>query len=297
MRRFWIQGLLIVMLSIPLLVGFGRPKPLQAGPPTELRLGLVSTLFRDFHKSVIEYVTAPLRSLLQTQTGLTGRLTSTTDPLTLAKQLQEGQVDIAIFHGFEFAWARQKHPQLQPLLLVSNPQPFQAQLIVSKTSTFMTPADLKGHSLALPRQSREHLFLFLERRCHAGKDLKEHFSKVVRPVDADDALEMVATSAVQAALVDQAQLEAYRKSQPENFAKLRVLLRSEVFPTGVIAYRQGALTEETVQRIRTGMMAAHKSEQARELLKHCRMAGFEPPPADFDQILQTIARAYPPPSK
>jgi len=297
MRRFWRAGFLILFVCSALVVGLGSPTLGQAGPPADLRLGLVATLFRDFHKSVIEYVTTPLRSLLQTQTGLSGRLESTTDPLTLARQLQDNQVDIAIFHGFEFAWARQKYPQLQPLLLVTNPQPFQANLIVAKSSPFSTCDDLKGKNLALPRQSREHLHLFLERRCHAGKDPREYFGKIMRPVDADDALEMVASGAVQAALVDQAQLEAYSKSQPDNFGKLRVLLRSEIFPTGVIAYHPGALSAETVQRIRTGMTSAHKTAQGRDLLKLSRMAGFELPPADFDQILQTISRAYPPPTK
>ncbi len=268
----------------------------RAGPQAELRLGLVSTLFRELHKSVVEYVATPLRALLQTQTGLAGRLDSTTDPLTLARQLNDNQVDVAIFHGFEFAWAQQKYPQLRPLLVVSNPHPFQAHLVVARWSPCITPADLKGKSLALPRQSREHLHLFLTRRCvETGKDPREHFSKIARPVDAEDALEMVATASVDSALVDRVHLEAYRASQPENFARLRVLLQSEVFPTGVIAYRQGALSDATIQRLRTGMTAAHKSVQGRELLKLCRMAGFELPPADFDQILQTTTRAYPPP--
>ncbi len=298
MRTKWWVCLLFLFLGMGFLAALGDPWPGHAASGTDLRLGVVTTLFRDFHKSAIEYLTAPLRSLLQTQTGLAGRLESTTDPLTLAKQLQENQLDVAIFHGFEFAWARQKYTQLQPLLVVSNPQPFQADLLVARDSSFASPGDLKGKALALPRQSRAHLHLFLERRCIGeGKEPRDYFSRIARPIDGADALDMVAGGTVQAALVDHSQVEAYRKNQPENFGKLRVLLQSEIFPTGVIAYRKGALAEEMVQRIRTGMISASKTTQGQELLKLCRMPGFDLPPADFDQVLQATARTYPPPAR
>lgn len=298
MRRIWWAAMLLLCLGFGGLTNRGRAILCHAGSPSELRLGVVETLFRDFHKSAVAYLTAPLRSLLETHTGLIGRLESTTDPLTLAKQLQEKQLDVAIFHGFEFAWARQKYPQLQPLLVVGNPQPFQAHLIVSTASSFTTPSDLKGKALALPRQSRAHLYLFLERRCvEEGKEPKDYFSRMARPIDVTDALEMVLNNSVQAALVDHAQLEEYRNSQPGNSSRIRVLLQSEVFPTGVIAYRQGNLSDETLQRMRTGMIAAHKSPQGQEMLKLCRMPGFDLPPSDFDKLLQATAKAYPPPSR
>lgn len=289
--------LLILFSGIGLVLGLSSTPRSPAESPAEVRLGIVETLFRNYHKSAIEYVTVPLRTLVQTQTGLAGRLDSPVAPMTLAKQLQDKQVDLAIFHGFEFAWARQKHPQLQALLVVSNPQPFQAQLIVAKNRKFTAPGDLKGKGLALPRQTREHAYLFLQRRCvEPNTDLEKHFNGITRTVDAIDALDMVVDGSADAALIDRAQLEAYSKSEPENFTKLHVLVQSEVFPAGVIACCQGGLTEERLQRIRTGMTSAHKTTQGQDLLKLCRMNGFELPPADFDQTLQAIARAYPAPA-
>jgi ABC-type phosphate/phosphonate transport system substrate-binding protein len=288
----------MLILGLGLLSFWGSPNRCQADGPTDLRLGVVSSLFRDLHKSAIEYLSAPLRALLQTQTGLTGELTSTTDPLSLARQLQDDHVNVAVFHGFEFAWAQQKYPRLQPLVVVGNSQPLQAHLIVAHSSPFTTPSDLKGKALALPRQSRAHLHLFLERRCALPeKGPREYFSKIVRPIDGDDALEMVLSGAVQAVLVEQSHLESYRANHPEDFGKLRVLLKSEVFPAGVIAYRKGAIPEDTVQVIRTGLLSAHKTPQSQELLKLCRMPGFTLPPPDFDKVLQTIAKAYPAPSR
>ncbi len=296
MRRLWRIGMAgLLWLAI---VGLMR-KPVQAREgrqPGVLRLGMVESLFRDTPKAMIQILAQPIKVLLETQTGMTGQLEDSADCQVLAKQLQENQVDVAVFHGFEFAWARLKHPELQPLLVVSNPQRFQALLVVAQESKYATCDDLKGKTLALPRRCREHLHLYLERRCACGcKQAREFFSKINRPTDADDALDDVSEGMVHAALVDLAQWDAYRKSKPETFEKLRVLVKSENFPTGVIAYRAGALSDETVQRIRAGLMSAKESQQGRQLLKLCRMTGFELAPAEFNESLATFAKLYPPP--
>jgi ABC-type phosphate/phosphonate transport system substrate-binding protein len=293
LRRICLQGGLIVAV-LGLLTS--KAEDAGAAPPTELRLGLVNSLFRDTPKAMIQILAQPLKTLMETQTGMAGQLESSADPQVLGKQLQDNQIDLAVFHGFEFAWARLKYPELQPLLTINNPQHFQAHLIVARDSKYKSCADLKGKTVALPRRSREHLHLFLERRCAGGKAAKEFFGKIARPTDAEDALDDVVEAMVPAALVDYGQLEAYRKAKPEQFAKLRVLLKSETFPTGVIAYHGGALNEDTVQRIRAGLISANQTKQGRELLTLCRMVGFESPPDDFNQTLAAFAKLYPPPA-
>jgi len=234
---------------------------------------------------------------METQTGMAGQLENSADPQVLGKQLQDNQIDLAVFHGFEFAWARLKYPELQPLLTIRSAQHSQAHLVVAQDSRFTDSADLKGKTLALARHSREHLFLFLERRCAGdGKEAREFFGKITRPNDAEDALDDVVEAMVHAALVDYTQLDAYRTAKPEHFAKLRVLLKSETFPTGVIAYHAGALNEDLVQRIRGGLISANQNKQGRDLLHLCRMIGFEAPPADFNQTLAAFAEVYPPPA-
>jgi len=185
------MGVLGVLAASMLVILVGRPRGLRADVgPSSLRLGLVSSLFRETPRSMVEVVTRPLRGLMEAQTGITGQLVSTADAASLARQLQDKQVDLGIFHGFEFAWARQKNPDLQPLLVVRTPQPLQAYLMVANDSPTHTCADLKGKMLALPLRSREHVHLFLERRCSCGfSHPKEFFAKVRRTADADDALD------------------------------------------------------------------------------------------------------------
>jgi ABC-type phosphate/phosphonate transport system substrate-binding protein len=255
----------------------------------------VNSLFRDTPKTMIQIVAQPLKALMETQTGMSGHLEASAEAQALGKQLQDNQIDLGVFHGFEFAWVREKYPELQALLIVSNPQRFQAHLVVAQDSKWTSCDDLKGKTLALPKRSREHLHLFLERRCACGcKEAKNFFGKIKRPADAEDALDDVAEGLTDAALIDYPQLEAYRKSKPDNYAKLRTLLRSETFPTGVIAYRVGGLHEVVVERIRAGLISANQTTQGRELLGLCRMVGFELAPADFNQTLAAIAKLYPP---
>ena len=266
--------------------------------PGALRLGVANTLFRDIRESMIDLTVQPLSKLLISQSGLAGKVEKIAEPLTVAQLLDDRKLDLAILHGFEFAWARQKYPELRPLVIVSNAQRNKALLVVAADSQFKGCEDLHGKTLALPRRSKEHVHLFLERRCICnGKTAKEHFGKITTPTRADYALDDVAEGEVHAALVDQSQLEAYRTNHADKAAKLRVLLESETFPTGVIAYRQGALPEETIQRIRAGMLRLHETREGKELLSICSMAGFEAAPANFEQSLQVIARAYPPPGR
>jgi ABC-type phosphate/phosphonate transport system substrate-binding protein len=261
-----------------------------------LRIGLVNSLFRETPRTMIQLVAQPLKALMETQTGMTGEIQTGVDASLLGKQLNDNEVHLAVFHGFEFAWARQKYPDLQPLVVVSNPQRFQAYLVVAASSKINTCGDLKGKVLAIPRKTREHCYLFLERRCLGeGKDPKAFYSKVTRPADADDAVEDVLDGQADAVLIDHGLLEGFRKAKPERYSQLRVLLKSETFPTGVIAYHAGSLSDDVVRRVRDGMIGAAQNRQGRDLLKLCKMAGFEAASEDFQQAVLAILKAYPPP--
>src|SRR6202035_1873398 len=84
----------------------------------QLHIGLINTLFRDVPKPLACALMQPFRSLVETQTGLDGRLTTAEDALSLGRQLAEDKVQLGVFQGIEFAWARQKYPDLRPLMIV-----------------------------------------------------------------------------------------------------------------------------------------------------------------------------------
>jgi ABC-type phosphate/phosphonate transport system substrate-binding protein len=285
-----------------LLGGWVGLQPAPAGEdarPSTVRIGLVSSLFRDTPEPIVQIAMRPFKSILEAQTGVTGQIVAGGGAVELGGQLKDDQVQLAVFHGIEFAWARQKQPTLKPLLIAVNRyHDLHALLVVRKDGKAAGCDDLKGQAVALPRLSREHCHLFLERRCTpADSTPDKNFSKVTSPSTAEDALDDVVDDEVQAAVIDAVDLEAYQKSKPGRAARLKTLLKSESFPCAVIAYNPGALSDAMLQRFRDGMINANDSERGKQLLKLCRITGFEDVPADYEELLTDIAKAYPPPSK
>jgi ABC-type phosphate/phosphonate transport system substrate-binding protein len=184
---------------------------------------------------------------------------------------------------------------LKPLVVVvSHHRQLHAHLVVRKDGPVSSCADLKGKVIAIPVGSREHCHLYLQRRCPGGGiDPKNFFSEITTPASSEDALDDVIDGTVQAAIVDRHALDQYQHDKPARCNRLRVLSQSEMFPTGVVAYQEGALDESTLHRFHDGMIGAASTQRGRELLKLCRITAFEEVPADYDQLLGDIARAYP----
>jgi ABC-type phosphate/phosphonate transport system substrate-binding protein len=106
----------------------------------------------------------------------------------------------------------------------------------------------------------------------------------------------VVDGVVQAAAVDRAALEAYKRRKPGRFAQLKPIAHSEPFPPPVVVYKQGALDEATLQRFRRGLFNAARTERGQMMLTLFHLTAFDPVPADFNQVLQTTRKEYPPPA-
>jgi ABC-type phosphate/phosphonate transport system substrate-binding protein len=262
-----------------------------------VRIGLVSTLFRDIPPSWVQMTTKPFSDLMKEQTGLAGKVITSGAALDLGRQLQDGKVQLGVFHGVEFAWAQERYPNLEPLMIaVNRERHLHANLVVRWDCTAKDFGDLKGKILALPRRSREHCHLFLERHCRElGMEPKEYFDKVVCHGGVEDALDDVIRGKVQGAIVDSALLEWYGRLKPGCHSGLKIVKRSEVFPAAVIVYRKGALDDATLQRFRKGMLDAHQNTKSNELMRMWSLTGFERIPEDYQQTLTDIRKAYPAP--
>jgi ABC-type phosphate/phosphonate transport system substrate-binding protein len=287
-------GVILGALVLAMTASGGRADDGFAQP---VRIGLIASLFRDMSEPLMQVIMRPFKSLMEAQTGMTGQLVSGGDALTLGQRLKEGKIHLGVFHGVEFAWARTKIPQLKPLLIAVNHQRYlRANLVVRDDGKIASVADLKGQVVALPHLSKEHCWLFLERRCvPAGTKPEKFFARLATPRDANYAIDDVIEGAAQAAVIDDADLSAYRKQYPQYFAKVKVLQQSEQFPCAVIAYHPGTLSAEMIERFRSGMLAAKESRQGLQLMKMVRINSFEEVPADFDRMLSDILKAYPPP--
>jgi phosphonate transport system substrate-binding protein len=293
-RLGWVA--LVVAAGLAGLVP-GQPAGGGEAKTATVHIGLTGSLFRDTPEVLMQAMTRPFKSLMESQTGLSGELVPGVKSDELSQRLKDDKLQLAVFQGFEFAWARQKYPELKPLMIAVNQQKdLYAHVLVRDDSGTAKLADLKGKTIAVPRRTREHCHLFLDRRCEAlGKPTKDFFGKVVTPLTGEEAVDAVVNGRADAALADGCFLDWYEKHKPGRFAHLKALVKSEVFPATVVVYYADAIDEVTLRRFREGMLSAKNNPRGVELMTLCQMTSFEPVPDDYDKVCKEIAKAYPPP--
>jgi ABC-type phosphate/phosphonate transport system substrate-binding protein len=263
-------------------------EPIQVGMPKSMVTG-VPEIF-------VDILGERLGVLMKEFTGMDGKLQVGGSAYDVAKKLDDAQVKLGVFQGVEFAWVRARHPDLKPLmLLLSSATKVHAQMVVRKDSGVAKIADLRGKGIACPKKSKVHCHIFLEGACaRAGeRDPKAFFGAVQRPGTAEMALNDLVAGKCDAVLVDQVEVEFYRRLKPGDFSGLQVLETSEAFPAAVIAYREGALSAAAVERFRTGMLKANKSERGQDIMNMWHITSFEPVHEGYLRHLDEIVRVYP----
>jgi ABC-type phosphate/phosphonate transport system substrate-binding protein len=288
---------ILVLLAVGPLATFAAAgeQPARMNP---VRIGLIGTLFRDMPQATVMAVMQPFGALMESQTGVSGELVPAGEADNLAQQIVDDKIQLGVFHGIEFAWAKTKHPELRALVIAINKvRHLQAYVVVRADSKTKTFADVGGKAMALPRGSREHCYLFLAHLCNDSRQgVQGFFSAVTTPTNMEDALDDVVDGSVQAAVVDDVSLDCFKRRKPGRFAKLRVLASSETFPPAVVAYRPGSLDDVTLQRFRDGLMNSSNTVLGRQLLTLWKLTAFEAVPSDYDQLLREIVKVYPPPT-
>jgi ABC-type phosphate/phosphonate transport system substrate-binding protein len=289
------------IVPLLLLTGFalGSVSPsLQAGEEAvarPVRVALVTSWFRDSSAALAKPALDAFGSLVRTQTGVEAEVIRGGDALQLGTELKSAGVQLGIFQGVEFAWARAKNPHLRPLLIIVNQQPTRhGVLLVRADQKAASFAELRGKRCCLPQQSRIHLELFLERGCE-GRDPSTFFSAFHRSPTVEEALDDLVDGTHDAVVTDELTLNNYQRRKPARFARLKVVQRSETFPPSVVAYQPGGVQPEQLQRFREGLLKAHQTVLGRHLLMLWHMTSFEPVPGDLDQLLDNILKVYPAP--
>jgi ABC-type phosphate/phosphonate transport system substrate-binding protein len=261
-----------------------------------IHIGMVQSCFRYTPEADLQRTTGPFRRLMEAQTGLKGKVVPGGNPFELAAKLNDNQLQLGVFHGFEFAWAQQRYPDLRPLIIaVNGSRHRRAFFIVPKDNGVSGFAALKGKSLAVPDETREECCLFLDRLCQAaGKKPGQYFSRMTTPSNSETALDDVAGGRVDMALIDQVALNSYQRRNPQRFVRLKVAEKSGIFPSPVVAYRRGSLDKKTLRAFRKGMLNAKKTTYGRQLLALNKLTACEPVPKDYAETLARVAKAYPP---
>jgi ABC-type phosphate/phosphonate transport system substrate-binding protein len=295
--RWWLLSGLSV-LGLVMLASLPARTVRAEEPPQTVLIGLPQNLFRDFPKVTVEALMPTFTRLMESQTGMKGKVVLMNGPDEVGKNLADNKIQLAVFHGFEFAWELNKHSDFKPLVIVVKGQntKLTAQVIVSKDSNIEKLEDLKGLPLAIPRGTPEHARLFLSRRTRSiGHRQEKFFGQTSNPPHVGAALDDVASGKAKVTVVDSVAWENYQWANPGKAEKLKALISSEPFPTGVIAYREGGLPEADLKRFREGLTHAHERSEGMQLMMLWKMKRFDIAPADFQQSLADIAKAYPPP--
>lgn len=272
--------------------------PCEAQPPVRsLRIGLINTVAPGMTTGLLALAMKPFREYVEGTTGNSGEIVRCGDAYDLAKQLADDKVQIAIFHGHEYAWAKAKHPTLDVLVVCLNHlRVVRANLVVASKNAATSYTDLAGTTVALPKDGRDHCRLFFEQRCvKPGVDAEKFYGRLERPLDTDDALDDVVEGRVQSAIVDANALDRYKKGNASRAGLLRVVAESEAFPPGVIAYFPSKVVEAEVKKLREALVTAKDTPRGKQSLQILKLATFEETPGDFEATLKAIVKAYPPP--
>jgi ABC-type phosphate/phosphonate transport system substrate-binding protein len=286
------------MLGLPLSLMVLSPAGAggEASPAT-VKIGLVDSITRGIPLAWTQLAMRPFKALMEERTGMVGEVIAGGDALMLAKDLDEDKVQVGVFHGHEYAWAKQKYPKLKAIALCVNKSiQSRVYLLVQATSKASSSADLKGKAIAVPRMGRAPCQIYLERRCvKPGTTPDKFYSRIDAPILTEEALNDLVDGEVDAAVVDGAGWEDYRAKRPGLARRLRCIAESEPFPCGVIACVPGRLNDVKLGKFCAGLLAAPSTARGKDTLRTLRLTAFALPPANYDAMLEAIAKAYPPP--
>ncbi len=263
-----------------------------------LRIGTSGKLTSETSTTKEKSALQTLQGFIKDETGFNNEIIRQKNWAELADKMAQGQLQLGVFQGYEFAWAQAKHSGLKPLAVAVDVYTYPVVYVVARKDNKATNfAGLQGQTLSLPAVGHGYLNLFVERQSQAqGKDLKSFFAKIVSPDNYEDALDDVVDGVAQAAVVDRSGLEAFKRRKPARFNRLKEVARSQPFPPGVVAYSEGRLDQATLQRFRDGLLSAAQKEKGRTLLTLFHLTGFVAVPRDFDQVLARTRKDYPPPN-
>ncbi len=283
-------------------LGFALSSPTASAQPaknTQLNIGMVKTFFNDLPAALVDLGGKIFTDSMKTVTGLQGTLTTNEQAFDVAQKLDNGQLQLGVFHGHEFAWVQKKYPQLTPMVMAVNKHlDVRAYIIVHKNNPAKTLADLRGKKIDVPMGTKQHCIVYLERNCtdNAQPNPKAFFGSVVRASRNIVALDDVAAGSTDAVLMDTIGLEFYKSIKGPVFEKnLRVLQHSDCFPSPVIAYKEGGIDNVMLTKIRDGLLKAHDNPAAEDILQMWQIKAFEPIPQTYSKSLADLLKTYPVP--
>ena len=290
----FVVGVQILCCSVA-QAGSDKPPPPSTEVKKELRIGLLKPMFKDVSQGLINAAAKPFEMMIQAKTGLRGRMTMLEDYRELANAIKDGKIDVAVFHGFEYAWVKDT-PGLVPLVVaVPNCGSVQACVVVNKDSKAKTAGCLKGSCVLVPKGTKAHCGMFLEHLrgplpqgdcCPAKRD----------DMSIEEALFALGGGKADAALVDISALKSLEGNFPGCFRALKVLTKSIELPAAVVVYREGALSEKTVKALKDGLLNCSNSAQGYAFTVFWQLKGFAEVSPAYNSLVTNCLKTYPAPT-
>jgi ABC-type phosphate/phosphonate transport system substrate-binding protein len=286
----------LLALGLAVAVGAATAESRAGRQLNSLRIGTSGTLTSEGGGKNEKSSLDTLKSFIKDETHLESEINHQKDWQELATKMSKGDLDVGVFQGFEFAWARQRFPELTPLAVAVNIYVYPTVYVVAgRDIPAKDFAGLQGKSISMVTDGTGTIHLYVERQCKAaGKKPEEFFSKIAKRDNFEDALDDVVDGEVQSAAADRAALDAYKRRKPGRFAKLKPVAQSQPFPPAVVVYYNNHLDEGTLKQFRDGLLGASDKEKGQTMLTLFRLSGFQTPPGDFDKVLAATRAAYPP---
>lgn len=285
----------LVAAILPVAVALMPAAPVRAAEPASVKIGLPENMFHGVPAAVVGPASRPFQTMFEKQTGLKGTIAVEKDYASIADKLRSGTLDIAVFHGYEYAWVRQHH-ELVPLLTTVPSKKLQACLVVNANSKAKGACDLKGDCIAVPGTTKAYCRIYLER---LKSNLPEGSCGTAKPdtKSIEEVLDAIAGGSCEAALVDTASLAAYQNNKPGVGAQLKVLAQSDPFPPAVIVYRKDAFTAQTATKVRNSLIRGVEKPEGRLLTGLWKLKGFAEPTTEYQKELDECLKAFPAPKK
>jgi ABC-type phosphate/phosphonate transport system substrate-binding protein len=239
-----------------------------------------------------------LRKFIKDETGFNNEIVRVGNYKELASKLDKGELQLGAFLGFEYAWIKEKYPNLKPLAMAVNVTPFPvAHIVTNKNNPAKKIADLKQKSFAIADGTQGYLKLFVERQIEPAA-MKEFFGEVKASKDFNVALNDVIDGKVAATVVDHVTLEAFQKRNKKRYAELNAdFLVSPKMAPPVIVYNPGTLPAAKVDRVKDGLLKANQTARGEQTLELFRLTGFAAPNQELNLVLSNSLKDFPPPKK
>lgn len=285
----------LAAVILPVVLALVSSSRVNAADPAPLKIGLPESMFNGMPASVVGPAAKPFQNMFEKQTGFKCEILVPKDYKEITKNLINKTLDVAVFHGCEYAWVKQ-NAELVPLLVTVPSNKLQACLVVNVESKAKSVDDLKGDCILIPSTTKAHCHIYFS--CLKEK-LPEGCCGTAKldGASVEEVLDAIASGKAEAALVDVSALAAYQRNKPGVGKQLRSLTQSDPFPSAVIVYRKDVFDAKTAAKVRASLIKGIETPQGQMLMGFWRLKGFAELTAEYHTELEKNLKAYPAPKK